>query len=53
MPSITLVDALIKTADNLVDTISRLMPQNNVTVDVVEQLMEMYKIQAKKGICEA
>jgi hypothetical protein len=53
MPSITLADALIKAADNLVDTIFGLMPQNGVRADVVEQLMEIYKIQAKKMTCKA
>jgi hypothetical protein len=53
MPSITQVDALIKAADNLVGTISGLMPQNNVTADAVEQLIEIYKIQAKKTTCKA
>ncbi len=53
MPSIPLAaDALIKAADNLVDTISRLIPQNGVTADAVEQLMEIYKIQAKKATCK-
>jgi hypothetical protein len=53
IPSITPADALIKAADNLVDTISGLMPQNGVTADAVEKLMEIYKIQAEKATCEA
>ncbi len=53
MPSITPANALIKAADNLVDTISGLMPQNSVTADAVEQLMEIYKIQAEKVTCKA
>ncbi len=53
MPSITPADALIKAVDNLVDTISGLMPQNSVTADAVEQLMDIYKIQAKKATCES
>jgi hypothetical protein len=53
MHSITPVDALIKAADDLVDTISGLMPQNGITADAVEQLMEIYKIQAKKATCKA
>ena len=52
MPSFTPVDALIKAVDNLVDTINGIMPKNNVTSDTVEQLMEIYKIQAKKATCE-
>jgi hypothetical protein len=53
MPSFTPVDALIKAADNLVDTINGIMPKNKVTSDTVEQLMEIYKIQAEKATCEA
>ena len=48
MPNFTPADALIKAADNLVDTINGIMPKNTVTLDAVEQLMEIYKIQAKK-----
>ncbi len=47
MPSITQTDALI------VDTISGLMPRNSITADAVEQLMEIYTIQAKKATCKA
>ncbi len=53
MPSTTPADALIKAADNLVDTISGLIPQNGVTADAPEQFMEICKIQAKKATCEA
>jgi len=53
MPSFTPADALIKAADNLVDTISGIMPKNKVTSDAGEQLMEIHKIQAKKATCEA
>ena len=53
MSSITLVDALIKAADNHVDTISGLLPKNSITADAVEQPMEIYKIQAKKATCKA
>jgi hypothetical protein len=48
MPSITPADALIKAVDNLMDTISELIPQDGVTVDAVEQLMEIYKYKPKK-----
>jgi hypothetical protein len=51
MPSITPADAPIKVADNLMDTISGLIPQNGVTSDAVEQLM-IYKIQAEKMTCK-
>ena len=53
MPSFTPADALIKAADNLVDTINGIMPKNKVTSDAVEQLMEIYKIQAEKATCTA
>ena len=53
MPSFTPADALIKAADDLVDTINGIMPKNKVTSDAVEQLMEIYKIQAEKATCEA
>ena len=53
MPSFTLADALIKAADNLVDTINGIIPKNMVTSDAVEQLMEIYKIQAEKATCKA
>ena len=53
MPSITPADALIKAVDNLMDTITGLMPKNSVTVDAVEQLMEIYRIQADKATCKA
>ncbi len=53
MPNFTPADALIKAADNLINTINGIMPKNSVTMDAVEQLMEIYKIQAKKATCEA
>ncbi len=53
MPNFTPADALIKAADTLVDTINGIMPKNSVTLDAVEQLVEIYKIQAKKATCEA
>ena len=53
MPSFTPADALITAADNLVDTINGIIPKHMVTSDAVEQLMEIYKIQAEKATCEA
>ena len=53
MPNFTPADALIKAADNLVNTINGIMPKNSVTLDAVEQLMEIYKIQAEKATYEA
>ena len=53
MPTITPSDALIKAADNLVEVINGQLPKSNVTSDAVEQLMEIFKIQAKKTTCDA
>jgi hypothetical protein len=53
MPTIMPADALIKVADNLVDTISGQLPKNSITANTMEQLMEMYKIQANKATCKA
>jgi hypothetical protein len=50
---ITLADALIKAADNLVDVILGQLPKNSITADAVEQLMEIYKIEAKKATYKA
>jgi hypothetical protein len=49
MPTITPEDALIKAADNLVDVIKGQLPKNSITADAMEQLMEIYKIQAEKA----
>ncbi len=53
MPSVTPADALIKAADNLVDTINGIIPKHSVTSDAVTQLMDIYKIAAEKATCEA
>jgi hypothetical protein len=53
MPSFTQADALIKAVDNLVDTINGIIPKHWVTSDAVEQLMEIFKVQAEKATCEA
>ena len=53
MPTITPADALIKASDNLIDAISRLIPKPTVTADAIEQLMEIYKIQAHRSTCKA
>ncbi len=47
MPSITLADALIRAADYLTDAISGLIPTSTVTADAVDQLMEIFKQQAR------
>jgi hypothetical protein len=53
LPTIAPADALLKAVDNLVDAISGQLPKNSITADVVKQLMEIYKIQAKKATCKA
>ncbi len=53
MPTITPADAILKAADNLVDAICNRIPKNSATADAVEQLMEVFKIQAEKATCEA
>jgi hypothetical protein len=53
MPSTTLEDALIKAVDNLEDTITGNLPRNTTTAYAVEQLMDIFKVQAEKATCEA
>jgi hypothetical protein len=54
MPTITPADTLIKALDNLIGAISRLIQKPTVTAEVIEQLMEIYKIQAHISTpCEA
>jgi hypothetical protein len=53
MPTITPADALIKASENLIDTIAGLIPKPTVTADAIEQLMEIYKIQAHRSTCKA
>jgi hypothetical protein len=53
MPTITSADALIKAADNLVDTILGNLPPNTTIAQVVEQLIDIFKVQAKKTTCVA
>jgi hypothetical protein len=47
MPSITPAGALIRAANYLTDAISGLIPTSTVTADAVDQLMEIYKQQAR------
>jgi hypothetical protein len=44
---------LIEAADNLIDVILGQLPKNSVTANAVEQLMEIYKIEADKATCKA
>jgi hypothetical protein len=47
MPSITPDNALIQVADYLTDAISGLVPKTTITSDTVDQLMTIFKLQAK------
>jgi hypothetical protein len=53
MPTIAPAEAILKAADNLVDTICNRIPKNSATADAVEKLMEVFKIQAEKATCKA
>jgi hypothetical protein len=48
MPTITPTDALILVADNLTATIAGVVPPPNMTVDAINQLMNIFKLQAEK-----
>ena len=50
MPSITPADALIRASDKLTDAISGLLPTSTVTQDAVDQLMVIFKQQARDSI---
>jgi hypothetical protein len=47
MPSITPDNALVQVADYLTDSMSGLVPKTNITADAVDQLMAIFKLQAK------
>ena len=47
MPTITPVDALIRAADSLTDAIGGLIPTPTCTMDAVDQLMVIFKQQAR------
>jgi hypothetical protein len=46
MPSFTLANALLRVADNLTAAINGSIPRNTVTIDTVDQLLKIFKIQA-------
>ena len=50
MPTITPADALIRALNYLTDAISGLLPTHTVTADAVNQLMEIFKQQARDSI---
>ncbi len=49
MPTITAADALIQAADDLTNAIAGVVPPSNMTREAVEQLMVIFKQQAKKA----
>jgi hypothetical protein len=49
MPTITPADALIRAADALMDALTGIVPPPNMTRDAVDQLMTIFKQQAKKA----
>ncbi len=49
MPTITPADALIRAADDLTDALAGVVPPPNITPDVVDQLMRIFKQQAEKA----
>ncbi len=53
MPTITPADVLIKVADTLTGAILGSFPTNTMTAKTVEQLMDIFKVQAKKATCGA
>ncbi len=53
MPIITPTDALILAADNLTAAIAGVVPPPNMTVDAIDQLMNIFKLQAEKEKIDA
>ena len=49
MPTITPADALIRAADNLTEALKGVIPPPNMTTEAVDQLMLIFKQQAKKA----
>jgi hypothetical protein len=48
MPTLTPFDALVRAADNLTNTIAGIIPPPNITTDAIGQLINIFKLQAKK-----
>jgi hypothetical protein len=47
MPTFTPTDTLIQAADNLTSAIAGILPPPNMTTDAIDQLMHIFKQQAK------
>jgi hypothetical protein len=48
MPTLTPSDALIRAADKLTNAIAGIIPPPNITTDAIDQLINIFKLQAKK-----
>jgi hypothetical protein len=48
MPTLTPLDALICAADNLTDAIAGITPPPNITTVVIDQMINIFKLQAEK-----
>ncbi len=53
MPTLTATDALIRAADNLTEALAGITPPPNMTTDAIDQLINIFKTQAKKEKDEA
>ena len=49
MPTIMPADTLIRAADSLTKAIAGIVPPPNMTTDAIEQLINIFKSQAKKA----
>jgi hypothetical protein len=48
MPTLSPSDTLICAADNLTDTIAGIIPPPNITTNAIDQIINLFKLQAKK-----
>jgi hypothetical protein len=48
MLTLTPSDALIRAADNLTNAIAGIIPPPNITTDAIDQLINIFKLQAEK-----
>jgi hypothetical protein len=49
MPTTTTSNALIRATNNLTDTIAGIIPPPNITTDAIDQLINIFKLQATKN----
>ncbi len=48
MPTLTPSNALMPAANNLTNTIAGIIPPPNITTDAIDQLINIFELQAKK-----